>query len=305
MKKGRYHILAGSFLVAALFWFSVTMGGSFRAHFHIPVVVNSFPDDLALVTPLPETIDVLLEARGWQLLFLEAGKQMKFEIPGSWLRSGAIQTNRTLAERMKLPEGVRAIRAYPETIEVGVDRHIRRKVPVRFASLDLSFREGFGLLRSIEFTPDSIVLEGAESVLNEIESWPIEARTYTDLTLPVVEDVPVLDSLGGIIETSVDKVNVYIPTDQMADMSFEEIAVTVLNVPEDRQVLLGHQSVRIDVRGGVNYLSTLSAEDFSAEVEFSDIVADTSGSIIPTIHFPAGLQLLNMEPREIRYTIRK
>lgn len=305
MKKSRYHILAGSFLVAALFWFSVTMGGSFRTHFDIPVVVNNLPDDLALVAPLPETIDVMLEARGWQLLFLEAGKQIKFEIPGSRLRSGVIQTNRALAERMKLPEGVRAIRAYPETIEVGVDRHIRKKVPVHFASLDLSFKEGFGMLRGIELTPDSIYLAGAESVLEDISSWPIEARSYTELAMPVVEDVPVLDSLGGIVNTSVDNVKVYIPTDQMADMSFEEIPVEVLNVPEDRQVLLGHQSVNIAVRGGVNYLSTLSKEDFVAQVEFRDIVADTSGSIFPTIHFPAGLQLLKLEPREIRYTIRK
>lgn len=305
MKKGRYHILAGSLLVAALFWFSVTMGGSFRAHFDIPVIVSNLPDDLALEEPLPETIDVLLEARGWQLLFLEAGKQITFEIPGSRLRAGAIQTNRSLAEWMKLPEGVRAIRAYPETIDVGVDRHIRKKVPVHFASLDLSFKEGFGLLRGIELTPDSIFLEGAESVLDDISSWPLEARSYTELTLPVVEDVPVLDSLGGIVETSIDKVKIYIPTDQMADMSFEEIPVEVLNVPDDRQVLLGSQAVKIAVRGGVNYLSTLSEEDFSAEVEFSDIIADTSGTIIPTIHFPAGLQLLQIEPREIRYTIRK
>lgn len=291
--------------MAALFWFSVTMGGSFRTHYNIPVAVNNLPDDLALVEPLPKTINVLLEARGWQLLFLETSKQLKFEIQGSQLRAGMIQTNRALGERMKLPEGVRAIRVYPDTIEVRVDKHIGKKVPVHFASLDLSFKEGFGLLRTIELTPDSIFLEGAESVLNKISSWPIEARSYTELAMPVVEDVPVLDSLGGIVESSVDKVRVYIPTDQMADMSFEEIPVEVLNVPDDRQVLLGQQSVSIAVRGGVNYLSTLSKEDFAAQVEFRDIVADTSGSIMPALHFPAGLQLLKIEPREIRYTIRQ
>lgn len=305
MIKGRYHILAGSFLVAALFWFSVTMGGSFRARFDIPVVVSKMPNDLALADPLPETIDVLLEARGWQLLFLEAGKQIVYEIPGAHLRSGVIQTNRALAESMKLPDGVRAIRAYPETLVIRVDRFIRKKVPVRFTDLNVSFKEGFGLMKNIEITPDSIYVEGAQSVLRNIDAWPIEARSYVDLALPVVEDIPLLDSLGGIVSTSVDKVSLYIPTDQMADMSFDEIPVTVRNVPDDRQVLLGVTSISISVRGGVNYLATLSADEFSADVEFSDIVADTSGSIIPTIHFPAGLQLLSIEPNEIRYTIRR
>lgn len=305
MKKGRYHILLGSFLVAALFWFSVTMGGSFRERFDVPIVVTKMPEDIALVEPLPKTIDVLLEARGWQLLFLEAGKQLMFEVPGSRLRSGEILTNRALAESMKLPDGVRAIRAYPETLAIRVDRHIRKKVPVHFSSLQLSFKEGFGLLRNIDIDPDSIYIEGAQSVLRKIESWPIAARSYTDLTLPVVEEVPVLDSLGSIVKPDVEKVTVYIPTDQMADMSFENIPVKVLNVPADRQVLLGHQTISISVRGGVNYLSTLSLDDFSADVEFTDIVADTSGSIIPTLHFPVGLQLLKIDPEEIRYTIRK
>ena len=263
------------------------------------------PGDIALVDPLPETIDVLLEARGWQLLFLEAGKQVVYEIPGARLRSGVIQTNQGLAENMKLPDGVRAIRAYPETLVVRVDRYIRKKVPVHFTDLSVSFREGFGLMKNIEITPDSVFLEGAQSVLRDIDAWPLEARSYEELAVPVVEDVPLRDSLKGLVSTNVRNVSLYIPTDQMADMVFEDIPIRIRKVPDDREVLLGHPNLAISVRGGVNYLATLSAEEFSAEVEFTDIVADTSGSIIPTIQLPAGLQLLKIEPKEVRYTIRQ
>lgn len=305
MTKGHSHILAGSFLVAALFWFSVTMGGSFRTRVDVPLTVSNMPDGVALVTPLPETISVLLEARGWQLLFLTAGKQLMYEIPGSRLRSGVVNTNRTLMENMVLPEGVLALRAYPETLYVQVDRFVRKKVPLHFRSLSIGFKPDFGMMRDIQITPDSIVLEGAERVLRKVESWPIESRSYTDLAIPVVEEVPVLDSLQGVVRFSTEKVSLYIPTEQLADVRFEDIPIELKNVPRDRDVLLGHQRITVSVRGGVNYLSTLEPEDFSAEITFDDIVADTSGTIMPTIHFPAGLRLLKTDPEEIRYTIRR
>jgi hypothetical protein len=305
MTKGHSHILAGSFLVAALFWFSVTMGGSFRTRVDVPLSVSNMPESIALVTPLPETINVLLEARGWQLLFLTAGKQLMYEIPGSRLRSGAINTNRTLSENMVLPDGVQAIRAYPETLYVQVDRFVKKKVPLHFRSLSIGFKPDFGLMREVQITPDSILLEGAERVLRNVESWPLESRSYADLAIPVVEDVPVLDSLRGVVKFSTESVSLYIPTEQLADVRFEDIPIELKNVPRDREVLLGHQRITVSVRGGVNYLSTLGPEDFSAEITFDDIIADTSGAIMPTIHFPAGLNLLKTDPEEIRYTIRR
>lgn len=304
MKK-RYHILIGSFLVAALFWFSVTMSGSFRSRFHVPLVVTNMSEDIALVTPLPKTIEVLLQARGWQLLFLTAGKQLAYEIPGSRLRSGVIQTNKTLAENMVLPEGVTAIHAYPETLFVQLDRFITKKVPLNSSTVVVSFKEGFGLTHGISITPDSVILRGADRILRGITEWPVATRIYEDLATEVKEDIPLVDSLRDIISFSARKVTLTIPTEQQADMSFPGIRIKVLDVPGDREVLLGQQVLTVFVRGGVEYLSSISESDFNAEIHFDDIVADTSGSIIPTLHFPAGLQLLKTEPAQIRYTIRR
>jgi YbbR domain-containing protein len=301
----RYHTLAGSFLVAALFWFSVTMSGSFRSRFDIPLVVTNMSEDIALVKPLPETIEVLLQARGWQLLFLTAGKQLAYEIQGNRLRSGIIQTNRALAESMILPEGVVAIRAYPETLFVQLDRFIKKKIPLDYSMIKVSFKEGFGIMRNIEITPDSVIVQGAVRVVKDIDSWPIEMRNYSELSDVIEEQVPLLDSLRRVVKFNTKKVVLSIPTEQLADMSFLGIRVSLLNVPGNREVLLGQQSIDVYVRGGVNFLATLVEEDFVAEIKFEDIVADTSGTIIPTLHFPAGLHLLKTVPYEIRYTIRK
>lgn len=305
MMKGRYNVFIGSFLVATAFWFSVTMSGTFRAHFDVPLVVSNMPEDIALVTPLPENVDALLEADGWQLLFMNAGKQVAYEVPGSRLRSGVIQTNRALTETMQLPPGVLALRVYPETLFVKVDRFMRKIVPLRLTSLNLHFKEGFGLVNEPRISPDSVTLRGAERILKKIHSWPVEGRSYTDLAIPVSEELSVQDSLPGVVRFDVDKVSLHVPTEQLADMWFRDVRVHVLHVPADREVLLGQQTINISVRGGVNMLSRYSAEDVSAEIEFEDIISDTSGSIVPTLIFPAELTVLSVEPPMLRYTLRK
>jgi hypothetical protein len=305
MMKGRYHILLGSFLVAAAFWFSVTMSGSFRTHYHVPLTISNMPDDIALVSALPETVDVLLEADGWQLLFLNAGKQVAFEIPGSRLRSGFIQTNRSLAEMMQLPSGVTAIKVYPDTLFFQIDRFMSKRVPLRLTGMDMSFKEGFGLVRELQITPDSVTLKGAERVLAGIDSWPVQGRSYTDLSIPVAEELQVKDSLRGVIRRDINTVTLYIPTEQLADMWFRNVRVLLRHVPADREVLLSQQTVDVSVRGGVNVLSLYSPDDFHAEIEFEEIVSDTSGIIVPTLIFPSELKLLRMEPPAIRYTMRK
>jgi hypothetical protein len=302
--KGRYHILAGSFAVAALFWFSVTMGGMFRAHVEVPLDV-SVPSDVALLTPLPKHIEVLVEANGWQLLFLNAGQQARYELNGSRLRSGRILINRELIENMKLPPGVRAISAYPETLVVKLDRFITKDVPLRFTPSELTFAQGVGMVRPIELTPDSVQLSGAESVLRDVQSWPLESRAYTDLAMPVVEEVNVIDSLPGIIHVSPEKVEVMIPAEQIADVSFHDIPIQLIGVPPGREVLLERQQVSVAVRGGMHDLTTVEPNDFRVEVHFSELLADTSGWVAPTVIYPNRVQLLSVEPSRIRYTVRE
>ena len=96
-----------------------------------------------------------------------------------------------------------------------------------------------------------------------------------------------------------------VPTEEMADMVIDGIPIVVKNVPPGREILLTNTTLSISVRGGVNFLSTLNSRNIRAEVEYAMILADTSGVFIPSIYYPAGLELLSIEPPEIRYTIRE
>lgn len=304
-EKGTAHIVAGSLAVAALLWFSVTMRGSFHTTLSVPLVVNGMPQGLALAAPLPTAVDVVVEGQGWQLLVLSLGRQVSYELSGKDLRSGVILTNRTLGEALKVPPGIKVLRASPDTLAVVLDRFISVRVPLRFTASELTFHEGYGLVQGVQLSPDSITLQGAERVLRRIDSWPVESRAFTDLASPVSEDLSVIDSLPGVVHFKIDRVRLSIPVEEFADVNVGHVPIQLRNVPPGRQILLATQTLTVAVRGGVRQLSQLAAQDLSVEIDYHDLLADTTGMAVPVVHVPAGMSILRVEPDRIRYTVRE
>lgn len=306
MIKHSWLSILGSLLLATVVWISVTLSNSYTARFTVPLVVANLPSDLAIASPLPSTIEVLLEGSGWQLLLLRANGRLSFELPGNRLRSDRLLVlGRYLSEALALPPGMMALQTFPETLSVTIDEYEQKKVPIRAVFSTLRFKPDYGLEGEPLLFPDSILLMGAGKVLRGIASWPTAPVSFTDLAASVSEEVPLMDSLPGIVRFRRDPVMLRIPVGQLADMAFEGVPVVVSETPRDQQVLLAHPSVTVFVRGSVNRVAALTSDQFGASVDFRALLADTTGAIVPVVTLPDGVTLLKVEPPRIRYTIRQ
>lgn len=306
MEQRPYHILAGSILLALLLWFMVKLGETYSSRISVPLTLTALGSDLALESPLPETIDVTVEGPGWQLLYLSIADQMMLDVPASAVRGDRIVLgSRLLGSALKLPQGVVAVQAYPETLVVRTERAFEKKVPLRFNTSLLTFREGFGLTGALTLEPDSVVLTGSERFVQGITSWPVEERAFEQLTAPVMETLAIVDSLPGVVRRNVDRVRLFVPVEQLADVRFHDVPVTVEDVPLGREVLLAHSRVDVIVRGGISRLAQYASKDFQAIIDYPALMADTTGTIVPRILMPESFKLLQLDPPAIGYTIRK
>ncbi|MBK7446937.1 MAG: hypothetical protein IPJ45_13145 [Ignavibacteria bacterium] len=80
--------------------------------------------------------------------------------------------------------------------------------------------------------------------------------------------------------------------------------MNIINIPEDKEVLLIPPKVSLSVRGGVEQLSQISMSDINVNVEFNLIESDTLGFIIPEVNIPEELNLLKIEPQKLQYIIK-
>ena len=306
MKHRKYYLIIGAFLVAVLFWLFVVLNNTFITTMSVPLRIVNLPVDVAISNPLPENVEVSFSGSGWQLIILTLKRNLFFDLPGQRIHSDRIvYPNRYLSEALKLPANVVAVRVFPEALEIDVDLFLRKIVPVRVVLDSLTFKEDFGLSGPIMVEPDSITLMGAEKVIRRISSWPTVRRGYQQLSMSVADEVLPADSLPGIVRFTRDPLKLVIPVEQMADMPFRNIKITIRGAPVERQVLLEKSAIDVYVRGGVSLLSQLTADEFSASVDYQSILDDTTGTVTPAVRIPSGLLFLKTEPSRIKYTIRQ
>lgn len=303
--RGNYHIIFGSLAAAAVLWFTVTMGGMYQSVYSVPFHLTDLPANRALRVTLPQNISVILRGTGWQLLFIGLSKTVKYELSAEQLRSDRyLLTNLYLSDAMKLPGDVLAVQAIPETLTIAYDMYLTKRVAL-LPEVELQCMEGYGRVGPIRLRPDSIMITGAESILKSIRSWKTKPVLINNADADITMRVSLSDSLRSIIRLDQKEVEMYIPVRQLAEVKFSAIPITVQGIPSARQVLLSPSSVDLIVRGGLMRLSELTAAQFSASVDYSSLIKDTTNTIIPQIQLPEGVILLRLVPESIRFTIRQ
>ena len=89
-----------------------------------------------------------------------------------------------------------------------------------------------------------------------------------------------------------------------ADKEFDNIIVSLLNVPKDKEVLVVPPKIKMVLRGGVDDLSSIGTDDLTATIDYRSIEKDSTGYVIPDIRLPLNMNLLKFEPEKFQYIIK-
>jgi hypothetical protein len=112
------------------------------------------------------------------------------------------------------------------------------------------------------------------------------------------------DTLSNIIWRSQDEVNLYVRVELTAEKEFQNIEIKIPDIPPDREVLLIPQMISVQLKGGVDQLSSLDNSKIIVSVDFKDLLADTSGSVKPKFTLPAGTVITSSRPEKVQYIIK-
>ncbi len=281
-------------LVSAFLWFTFTIRGVYTATITFPTVVQNLPDDEALVSLPPENIRVQVEGEGFALIRLNYNPPT-VPIDASTDVVGIEETVR------RLPQGVRITNVSPTTFNLRKERRITRTVPV-LSRVDIRTPSTHDLLEPPSFTPDSVRVTGAFSIVNSLEFWPTEERVFRDVRDSISSVVPLADTLNGLVQRSVQSTLVEAQSRQFTE-GMREIPVNIIGGPE-RAVTLDPSSIRVRYRVLFSqYQDALEAPDFFSTVSFEDVLTDTTGRVRPTLHLPTDIVLRDIEmiPPILRY----
>lgn len=297
-------ILLFAFLFAFALWFYINLNQSYSLDFSIPLDVQTSKTK-ALSEEIPNSIEVTLKGKGWDLMNIYISKDLRYNLDISKInKDSRILTEQFVNERLNLNPNVSVLKISPDTININFDKVSEKIVPVK-NNIVVNLKSGYSIVGKPVLIPDSVRIQGASYLLNKIKFIPTESKVFNNVNDNLSGVINIKDTLSNLIQIDPRLINFEYAVQLSAEKNLEDVEVNILNVPEDKEVLLIPPKVSISIRGGVDQLSQIIQSDISVNVEYQKIENDTLGYVVPEIKIPNQTSLLKLEPQKLQYIIKK
>ncbi len=301
MKKN-LHIIVLSVIFSIILWISISLSNDYYATVNVPVKLVNFPAGYSTATDIPDEISVKLKGRGWKLLGVNLSAKSDYTI--SVEDSGRINVNlyNFLGENQWLSSDIEVIDMTPDTLSFYVEKDYMKKVSI-VPDLNLKYKPGYGLASPIQIIPDSTTLYGPKSIVNNLGFVFTQRKTFKNLDhgatgLVALEDLP------GVVYKD-REIQVNLDVQKIVDKNFDEVLVSIIDLPIDRDVVLLPNKISVGVKAGIELLGKMNKNKIKAFVNYRDIVLDTLGSVVPKVELPQNTVLEYIKPERLRYIIKR
>lgn len=297
-------ILLFSFLFAFALWFYINLNQSYSLDLSIPIEIQSSKMQ-ALSEEIPNSIDVTVNGKGWDLINILISKKLIYNLDVSRFKKDTrIITEQFVNERLNLNPNISVIKINPDTININFDNIYEKIVPIKNRII-VNPKEGYSIIGNPELEPDSVKIQGASYLVNRIKSFPTETKIFNNVNSDLSGIINLKDTLSNILKVDLKQIKFNYNVQLAAEKNFDDVIINIAGAPDDKEVLLIPPQVNISLRGGVDQLSQINSSDIEVTVEFEKLVSDTLGYVIPEVKIPAETNLLNVEPQKLQYIIKK
>ncbi len=303
-------LLVCLFLAFSL-WLYASMREEYTTVVDIPLDIR-LPQGRTLETEINSVIRAQVQGAGWQLVnhFLSSSIRCVVYVPEKRLAkndeelSALALTRQMLTQAIQSPVGITVQRVVTDSLPLVVGSIAEKRVPVR-PVLDVEMREGFIIAQTPSVKPDSVLIRGSRTMLRRIPVWntlPVRLRdVYEPLTVQTALD----DTLAGLVIVPQIPITLNLSIQQMAEVQFEDIPVTIAGAPPRHPFVIKPERVTVALRGGVENIARIMPENITATLEYRDILANTTGTLRPRITLNIGeIQVIAVKPDFMRCSRR-
>ncbi|MFN3426225.1 MAG: YbbR-like domain-containing protein [Candidatus Thermochlorobacter sp.] len=295
----------GSLLFALSLWLFVALSKQYVATFSLPVSIKMEGALQAVSSGLPKQVNVKVSGEGWKILaFYLTRAEWTIDLANELQKSTLIiETTPSAAQYIKpLPEALTVLEVQPAQLIVSLEKKIAKTVPLRLAQMIVP-ASGF-VITDYTLKPDSVIVSGAASLVEPIEFWEVIPQS-ADLKGTFTTRAVVADNLSPYLSVTPSSVMLSGTADKLAQIELADVPIQLIGAPAVQTVTLIPNKLKLTIGGVVSDLEALRPEDIMVQVNYNDIVADTTGSLRAKVVLPKRLRLLRQYPEQLQYILRR
>ncbi len=303
--KKNYKTMIGVVLLAFLLWFMVKMNSTYEHEYNVPIRYVNLDEDRIFQQKQSATARVEFVGKGKDLLRLSF-YDISYEIDLSGVRSKTQLDLSEHPEYVKYPTdldlSVKSI-IRPRVLEIVLEEKIDKKLPV-YVNYELETPPGY-ILVDVNPNPDSILVTGPKSMFSQLDSIPTENREFKAEMKLIQEPFSIKKSENYYAEYQPDFVEVSFDIQRLAEKEIENVPVTVINTPNDFQVIPLPSAATVYVKGGEKILADLNASDFEIQINFKKVWEPKIQSFKANLITDADILYMETQPPEFELIVQK
>jgi len=288
---------------SVLLWVFVSFSGEFSITLNLPTQVIDIPENHSVSSVSASSVSISIKGEGLQLAQHTFGRDPKFFIPSpNEAGEKEISSRNVLHVNSWLSTTLQLAEISPEKIKVKIEETISKKVEI-IPVLSLTYKPGYGLVSPINIEPDSVVVSGPKSLINEISIINSVGKSLLNLES---ESSIVLDIVTPkYVNLNVTECKINFDVQKIVDKTFENVIVSTKDIPSRYELNLAPAKITLVLRGGISQLSKMKNNDLNVFVNFEQAINDTVGAIEPKINIPQFTSLIDIKPSRLEYIIKK
>lgn len=293
-------------LVSFIIWYLTTMRGEYEMEYSPKLRLKNVPEDMIVIEPLPEQIDVVLKDKGDELLKYKARRSFKEVVidyrqyPNMAGRTAIY--GRELAKLIgaQLSSSTQLVSLSLDTLQFYVASARGVKVPVRVnGRIEADNQHA---IQRVNIIPDSVTVYATEAYLDTLKA----------VSTPKVDHVGLSDSLNQTLTLGGGHRGVkYVPAEVMLHVAVSPYVTKTLEIPISGYlfpygVLLKTfpSKANVSFRVSLEDYGNVTEKDFDLQVHYTQTQENTTGKVTPRLTSRSDrVHSVRVEPAEVDYLL--
>lgn len=284
-------------ICSLLLWVFSSMSEIYSKIIEVDTRIENLDVEEAFLTLPPDKIQLHVKGEGLSLI------QLYYNPPKVVIDASDTEINLIDVVARNLPAPIQIERVTPPIFILQKEERMDKKIPI-ILNAEINTPLTYDLVQEPSIFPDSVIVSGASSLIEQINEWPTELFAAEEVKDTLSFEVNLVDSLNGLVDLSIMKTQLLLVAEEFTEGG-RDIEVLINDVPSIQDyVTLDPPVVEVTYRVPLSqYYQANDARDFFLFVSIDDIRDDTTGYVTPHLELPEGILFrdVNIEPDKLRY----
>ena len=307
LEKGKSRSFLIFLALSFIFWLITKFSNQYTEVLPLEVSFIKHPVGVVPTSDTTSEIQLTLTASGFQLFFYKLlGTELILDSKKGVFNDG-IATMPLELGFQEIPDqlfgSITINSIFPNTVNFKYTQLSNKRLAVVLQkSLDLS--AGFGIAEPLRFTPDSIDVTGASTVLDTLKGVYLNTKQKSKINKSFTDIFELINPLKNQLKFSESTVTLNAVIDRFSETSLK-VPIRLINVPDSIALKLFPADVEVVFSASLSRIKTIDLNDFVISSDFNTLKKEDLKINLQLLQAPDLLQNIRWNPKEVEYLIRK